>query len=181
MNRTMVCNFALDLIGANEIMNVDNTADDSKEVVYCARYLDQSRRVVLSAERWNCIEQTNYISPIRVEDNIYVFKLPENLLRMLCLDDPDAVVKGREVKSRISSLGVYGLWDNPNFDELSPVLIDCISADLASRLATALIRDTKVKQEMLDLKRELISTAESEIDYRIINSSNTYLWQEARL
>ncbi len=137
-----ICNRALDLIGADPIVSLD---DPNKPARLASRNFPAARDAVLRAYPWNGAIRRRRLAAMTAEPEwgfARQYQLPDDALRLLGLsDDGDQAwrVEGRRILTDagppLDVLYIARIEDPADFD---PLLADTIAARLAADIAYAL-------------------------------------------
>lgn len=158
-----ICNSALNQIGASNIISL---TEDSKTARICNQRYDFVRDAVFRAHPWNPLITRRTLSPDTTApafEFTHAFTLPVDpyCLRVLSLDHNDIVhrVEGRKIlcdESTINLIYVGRVTDPNQYDTL---LIETLSAALASDIAYPLVGSTSLAQQMRLLYDEKLKEA----------------------
>ncbi|MGD9742285.1 MAG: hypothetical protein AB7J30_13030 [Hyphomicrobium sp.] len=166
-----ICNHALDLIGADPILSID---DDTRAGRLCRRNYERCRDAVLRAYPWNpAIRRASLpaLSDAPAWGFLFHYALPEGpeppyCLRVLQLEGE---IDGRSLPYRIEgrriltndgpplSLLYVGRASDPN--EFGPLLADTISARLAAELSYALAGSASLAETLARSYRDKLAEA----------------------
>ena len=150
-----ICNSALNMIGASTITALN---DDTKAARVCNQRYTLIRNSVFRSHPWNCLISRASLtadSSAPAFDFSYQFTLPTDpyCLRVLRLQDQDTVhaIEGRKLlanESTVKLVYVGRVTDVNTYDQL---LIEAISARLASDISYALVNSTTLTNQMWNL------------------------------
>lgn len=165
---TEVCNLALLRVGQNTISSYDDVADQSIQAQLCKYTYDQSRAVLLSQYQWPfaCAEDdlsSVQLSEAEAKKIKYKFKysLPDGFLRLVCLYSangreitaspgirPAYDIQAGYILTDITSCSMKYVFDNKSVSDMSPLFIDALVLDIASRM-TKLLNDSSTYLQQL--------------------------------
>jgi hypothetical protein len=147
-----ICNSALNQIGASNIISL---TEDSKAGRICNQRYAFVRDSVFRAHPWNCLVTRRTLSPDSDSpafefDNQFTLPTDPYCLRILHLDYHDIIhrVEGRKIlcnEDTVNLVYVGRVTDPGQYDML---LVESISAALASDIAYPLAGSTSLAQEM---------------------------------
>jgi len=147
-----ICNSALNLIGASNILNL---TEDSKAARICNQRYAFIRDAVFRSHPWNSlITRVSLTADTTTPafDYSYQFTLPTDpyCLRVLRLQDNDTVhtIEGRKIlcnESTIKLIYVARILDVNLYDQL---LMETIAARLAADISYALVNSTNLTQQL---------------------------------
>jgi len=150
---TQICNDALTLCGARNILSLE---DNSREAKICKKNYARSRDLVLRQHNWNCAIKRVILAPVTggtpAFDYEYSFSLPADCLKVVRVgQDPDWRkyewrVEGRTIlfcESTLYLRYVHRIEDESLFDEN---LAETIAHYLAYRISYALTGSNTVRQ-----------------------------------
>ena len=158
-----ICNSALNMIGASNIVSL---TEDSR----AARVLNQRyefvRDAVFRSHPWNClIRRTSLAADSDTPEFEYDHQhsLPTHpfCLRVLRSDDPDTVfrVEGRKVVSSTTPFKMIFIARVTDPNEYDQLLIEALSARLASDISYALVNSAVLSQNLFSLYQGKLSEA----------------------
>ena len=141
-----ICNSALNMIGASNILAL---TEDSKAARICNQRYTFVRDSVFRSHPWNCLIRRVSLTP----DS----ETPE----LLRLEDADTVhkIEGRKILTNtnpIKMMYVARIEDPNEYDQL---LIESISAKLASDISYALVNSTSLTQQMQNMYEQKVKEA----------------------
>lgn len=150
-----ICNRALDLIGADPIVSLD---DPNKPARLASRNFPAARDAVLRAYPWNGAMRRARLAALASEPEwgfARQYQLPDDALRILGLsDDGESAwrIEGRRILTDagppLEILYIARIEDPADFD---PLLADAIAARLAADIAYALAGSSTGQQAALQL------------------------------
>ena len=158
-----ICNSALNMIGASNIVSL---TEDSR----AARVLNQRyefvRDAVFRSHPWNCLIRRTSLAadsdtPEFEFDHQHSLPTDQFCLRVLRSDDPDTVfrVEGRKVVSSTTPFKMIFIARVTDPNEYDQLLIEALSARLASDISYALVNSAVLSQNLFSLYQGKLSEA----------------------
>ena len=158
-----ICNSALNMIGASNIVSL---TEDSR----AARVLNQRyefvRDAVFRSHPWNCLIRRTSLAadsdtPEFEFDHQHSLPTDPFCLRVLSSDDPDTVfrVEGRKVVSSTTPFKMIFIARVTDPNEYDQLLIEALSARLASDISYALVNSAVLSQNLFSLYQGKLSEA----------------------
>ncbi len=148
MSTISICNRALDLLGADPILSLD---DSSKSGRLCARNFAAARDAVLRAYPWNgAMKRARLAALVETPAWGYAaqYQLPSDCLRILRLDDMGETpwrIEGRRILTDAGApLNVLYIARTDDIDD--PLLADAIAARLATDIGYAITGNASGQQ-----------------------------------
>jgi hypothetical protein len=151
---TQICNAALGLVGAADLVNYDDATDRSVEAVKCRQYFPLIRQVVFEAHPWKCLSQRVELAQTTTAPAwgyAYAYVLPIDYVRMVGMDDPRRRYKvqgGRVLHTDESPAAIEYVRLDPDPTHYTAMLIRCLVLNLAYELAYALPHDPRLAEAM---------------------------------
>ena len=174
MTTLEVANFALSLLGARSIADLDTPlgggTDASAAAKLCSQFFPLARNAALEARPWTFATHRTSLSPdatAPVNRWAYRFQLPDDTIRVLTVEDVDGVrLDDWEVEGGDSESGVYRyvLADEATVyvryirrvdqtEAYPAAFCRVLSADLASMLAVPLSDSKSLRDELQQLRK----------------------------
>lgn len=188
-SEVQLCNLALEEIGADRISEV---GEDSKAGVACDLLLHPTIEEVLELYDWSDAIKRIQVSAsgdTNLTEYDYMYQLPNDLLRIICLIDIDAgsyeeipnepyMKEGRKLYCDQSPCAIKYIY-RPDVKYMSSLLITTIKHLLASKLAYRMTQDQSVEQYQMALYSQAFQNAIYH-DGRTKNARPVYTdWTEA--
>lgn len=158
-SNVQVCNYALTLLGANNITALDESSEEARK---CSALFDLVRDKVLVAHPWNfAIARVNLglLADAPESDYDYKFQLPNGCLRVLSTNLPEGdsyKIEGRELLCDASSIIIKYIDQLTDVSKWSPQFVTAIGSALAAALAYPLTGSRTIEADMNALyEREL--------------------------
>ena len=158
-----ICNSALNIIGASNIISLD---EDSKAGRICKQRYPNVRDSVFRSHPWNCL-----INRVQLTANTsaptfefqYQYDLPADpfCLRVIKLEFLETVyrIEGRKLLTNESQLKLIYVDRNENVSDYDMLLSESIAAAMASDLAYPLVGSNTLAQQMYDMYQRKLSEA----------------------
>lgn len=164
-----ICNLALLRI---EQASISSLNDDTIQGHYCKLVYEQSKSSLLSSYNWTFAIKDCKLTLAQIIDNdmqrvgdyVYFYQLPHDLLRVVSAWDvndreliqitnmkPPFIVEGKYIKSDCPDLKLKYVADMDAVNDFSPLFIDCLVLDLATRL-TKLFNSSTTYLQMLTME-----------------------------
>ena len=158
-----ICNSALNMIGASNIISLD---EDSKAGRICKQRYTNVRDAVFRSHVWNClvnrVQLTADVSAPTSEFQ-YQYTLPTDpyCLRVIKLEFLDTVyrIEGRKLLTNESQLKLIYVGRDENVSNYDQLLSESIAAGMASDLAYPLVGSNTLAQQMFDMYQRKLSEA----------------------
>lgn len=158
-----ICNSALNMIGASNIISLD---EDSKAGRICKQRYINVRDAVFRSHVWNClvnrVQLTADVSAPTFEFQ-YQYTLPTDpyCLRVIKLEFLDTVyrIEGRKLLTNESQLKLIYVGRDENVSNYDQLLSESIAAGMASDLAYPLVGSNTLAQQMFDMYQRKLSEA----------------------
>ena len=158
-----ICNSALNMIGASNIISLD---EDSKAGRICKQRYTNVRDAVFRSHVWNClvnrVQLTADVSAPTFEFQ-YQYTLPTDpyCLRVIKLEFLDTVyrIEGRKLLTNESQLKLIYVGRDENVSNYDQLLSGSIAAGMASDLAYPLVGSNTLAQQMFDMYQRKLSEA----------------------
>ena len=158
-----ICNSALNMIGASNILAL---TEDSKAARICNQRYTFVRDSVFRSHPWNCLIRRVSLTPDSETpefDFSHQYTLPTDpfCLRVLRLEDADTVhkIEGRKILTNTNPIKVMFVARIEDPNEYDQLLIESISAKLASDISYALVNSTSLTQQMKNMYEQKVKEA----------------------
>lgn len=158
-----ICNSALNMIGASNIISLD---EDSKAGRICKQRYENVRDGVFRSHPWNCLVSRVQLSADTATPSFefkYQYTLPADpyCLRVLRLEYLDTVyrVEGRKLLTNESTLKIQYVGRNENVSTYDTLLSEALAAAMASDLAYPLVGSSSLSGQMYDMYQRKLSEA----------------------
>mgnify|MGYP003150135066 FL=1 len=158
-----IANSALNNLGAS---NINSLTEDSVAARICNQRYEFVRDSVFRAHPWNCLVKRASLAQNSTAPDwqyTYAFTLPTDpyCLRVLRVEDLDTdyQVEGRTIAANTSTMKIkyVGRITDPN--EYDMLLIECLSARLASDIAYAITNNNTLTATMWEMYNQKLSEA----------------------
>ena len=160
-----ICNLALDTLKQESVANIESPV--SIEESLCARWYDVTRRELLRSHPWSFARKRdtllrNSVAPAFEYDDAY--DLPTDFLRLLYIGEDvhagenEYTIEGRQILMNNSgdSLAIAYVKDVTNVSHMDALFVDALAAELAVKLAPALLGLKPATQTYLVSERDRI-------------------------
>lgn len=146
---TIICNMALDFIGAATIDNLDDAGDRSLPACKCRRFWPVIWQAVCRAHPWKCIAKQATLTQTGVEPLhtfSYSFILPADYLRMISMDRASRKYRvfGHEIQCNVSPAYIDYVCVCTDWSRYTADLVRCLYLNLAYELAYSLASNVEV-------------------------------------
>jgi len=157
-NQLTISNGALQKIGAQRIMSVD---EKSKEAKICAAEYDKIRKVVLRMYPWGFAAHRVVLSPLAGAPAFkfqYAYQLPSDYLRIIELYNyhGEHVVEGVQLLCDTDELSLRYVRDITDFTVSDPLFVDAFEWYLAYTISRYIVESDTVRQECLQAFKSIM-------------------------
>lgn len=151
-----IANKALQLIGANTIVNLVDNSQEAKAII---NTYNMSLRSILAECPWNfATKRVNLVkldlTPAWIEDGMSnYFKLPSDYIRIFKLSDRRIkwAIEGDKLLCNSSDVGIAYTYLNENTSAYSPSFVEAFAVKLAYDICYELTNSTSKQSELLTL------------------------------
>jgi len=146
---TIMCNKALDFIGAATIGNFDDATERSLSALKCRRFWPTVWPAVCRSHPWKCISRQASLTEAGAEPlhtYSYSFRLPADYLRMVSMDDPRRRYRliGHEIQCNTTPAIIDYVYRCTDWSLYTEDLERCIYLNLAYELAYSLASNVEI-------------------------------------
>jgi len=160
-----ICNNALQHLGANPIMALD---DGSKEASYANQFYAQTRDAILRAHPWNFAIRRQALAkaataPIFGFANAFTLPADPYCLRVLETDPPEAYYKieGRSLLTDEGAISIRYIASEEDPSRFDPLFTEALAAALAAKLAFPVVESATLQKLMIELAIAKLAEARS--------------------
>lgn len=161
-----ICNSALNSIGASNIISL---TEDSKAGRVCNQRFEPVRDAVMRAHPWNCLIRRAILAQDATAPAFeydYSYQLPTDpyCLRVLEIENEDLmqvtyVIEGRKLLTDEGTMKIRYLARITDANEYDSLLVETVSAALASEISYALANSASLQSQMVQLYQMKLSEA----------------------
>jgi hypothetical protein len=165
-----ICRIALSWLGANPIISLEVTEDDSLEAQLCKDNYEGARDAVLEEADWTFAMAEARITalvngPLWLDGNF--FQLPSDCLRVVDVLDTSGIsfdvweIKSRKVIVDADAIFISYIRRCTDPTQFSPTFVQALAARLAAILAPAITNSKTVAESMWTLYAKSITVAQT--------------------
>ena len=191
LTETNICNMALGRIGANRILNIDDTSEDSTQNVLCQLHYDQTRDALLRSHWWRFARERVELVDSGVTPDFewdYQFSLPDDFLAMRSIYE-DRVsdenidpyeLEGKTLLTDESEMFIRYIKQVTDPDDFDPLFIEVLVLQLALKLVSPLGGgEPRLRKELKDDLYVLMQSVRA-LDRQETNTAGRDTWNDER-
>ncbi len=145
-----LCNLALSKLGESPIPAID--ANGSPAARQCHLHYHATRQEVLCSHRWSFAQQLVTLSSTAEpsEQQNLPHYLPADCLRVLSVDQPNWVLRGRCIYASEHTIKLLYITDCEDVTLFEPLFIDALATKLAYKMCISLTSSSSMKQALAE-------------------------------
>ncbi|MEB3790136.1 hypothetical protein [Acinetobacter sp. IK40] len=134
VSKVTICNNALSMIGANQIVSFE---EESKLAQTCRNIYDTTRLALLRMHPWSCAKKRQILSPVSTYPSFgygHAFPLPSDYVLIIAANTECYEVENRHILANVEQINLEYVFNNNTEQTWDSLLIEAMTLKMASKL-----------------------------------------------